>query len=161
MLQDGRPTQEDLDAILTWSTVRVARFLGQRLDDRLAAHGLNPVQFGVLAHLAVDAAMTQAELARSVLVRPQSIAPLLDELERRGLVVRTGERARGRRNPASLTPAGRALLESAWQVALDANDLADIGLSAGDGAELNRLLLRVIRATGGARARDGDALWST
>ena len=46
----SRPPQE-LDDVLTWNIVRVARFVGNRLAARLADHRLNPIQFGVLAFL--------------------------------------------------------------------------------------------------------------
>ncbi|MFD1720343.1 MarR family winged helix-turn-helix transcriptional regulator [Amnibacterium endophyticum] len=153
-------TAAELDANLTWSIVRVARLVGQRLTDRLAEHGLNPVQFGVLAHLAVEGEMTQADLARSVLVRPQSVAPLLDGLQQRGLIERTGDRARGRRNPARLTADGFRALDAVRGIALGANDLSDVGLPLERSEELNRLLLEVIHATDGARPRDGDQLWT-
>lgn len=153
-------TGEELDGILTWSLVRVARLVGQRLSDRLAEHGLNPIQFGVLAHLAIEEEMTQADLARSVLVRPQSVAPLLDRLEERGLITRTGDRARGRRNPVRLTDHGREELEKVRSVALRANDLTDVGLTPPESAELNRLLLKVLRATHGARPNNTDQLWT-
>ena len=122
-------TTEELDAVLTWNVVRVARFVGQRLAERLADHGLNPVHFGVLAYLAIAPEMTQADLARAVLVRPQSIAPLIDGLEERGLTRRTGDRARGRRNPVQITDDGRRALDAVWDIALSANDLSDAGLT--------------------------------
>lgn len=140
-------TAEELDGVLTWSVVRVSRFLGQRLAERLAAHGLNPVHFGVLAYLVIAPEMTQADLARAVLVRPQSIAPLLDGLEERGLIHRTGNRARGRRNPVQITDVGRRALDAVWDIALSTNDLEDAGLTAEESDTLNRLLLKIIRAT--------------
>ena len=159
-MPDGAMTAGELDANLTWSLVRVARLAGQRLTDRLAVHDLNPIQFGVLAHLAVAAEMTQADLARSVLVRPQSVAPRGDGQERRGLIARSRDRARGRRNPVRITQQGRRALDEVRDVALGANDLTDAGLSLPESAELNRLLLKVVHATGGARPKDGDQLWS-
>ena len=143
-------TAEELDQILTWSVVRVSRFLGQRFAERLAESGLNPVHFGVLAYLAIEPAMTQADLARAVLVRPQSIASLVDTLESRGLLRRAGGRARGRRNPVQLTDEGRQALHEVWEVALSTNDLTDAGLDPDETAELNRLLLKIIRTTRGA-----------
>ena len=140
-------TAEELDGVLTWSVVRVARFMGQRLAERLAAHGLNPIHFGVLAYLAMAPDMTQADLARSVLIRPQSIAPLLDGLEQRGLIRRTGSRTRGRRNPVQITADGRQALTAVWEVALSTNDLTDAGLTGTESTELNRLLLKIIHAT--------------
>ncbi|SDD96166.1 MarR family winged helix-turn-helix transcriptional regulator [Auraticoccus monumenti] len=140
---------EELDEVLTWSVVRVARFAGQRLAERLAEHGLNPVHFGVLAYLTISPEMTQADLARAVLVQPQSIAPLLDGLEQRGLVRRTGERARGRRNPVQITDDGRRALDAVWDIAMSTNDLSDAGLTTQESAELNRLLLKIVHATQG------------
>ena len=131
--------------------MRVARFAGQRLAERLAGHGLHPVHFGVLAHLVLAPEMTQADIARAVLQRPQSIAPLLDGLEERGLIRRTGDRARGRRNPVQITDDGRRALDAVWDIALSTNDLGDAGLTAQESAELNRLLLKLVRATQGTR----------
>ncbi len=159
MTEPGEITAEELEGILTWSIVRVARFVGQRLTDRLAGHDLNPIQFGVLAHLAITEEMTQADLARSVLVRPQSIAPLLDGLQERGLIIRTGDRARGRRNPVRITADGRDALNEIRTIALSANDLTDAGLTLSESTELNRLLLKIIDATHGAKPRDTDDLW--
>lgn len=151
MAEQRELTAEELDQVLTWSVVRVARFAGQRLAERLAAHGLNPIHFGVLAYLVIAPEMTQADLARAVLIRPQSIAPLLDGLEDRGLIRRTGDRARGRRNPVQITDDGRRALDVVWDIALSTNDLSDAGLTARESAELNRLLLKIIRATQGTR----------
>ncbi len=140
-------TAAELDGVLTWSVVRVSRFLGQRLAERLAAHGLNPVHFGVLAYLAIAPEMTQADLARAVLVRPQSIAPLLDGLEERGLIYRTGNRARGRRNPVQISDDGRRALDAVWDIAISTNNLSDAGLTTDESVTLNRLLLKIIRAS--------------
>lgn len=137
----------DLDAVLTWNVVRVARFVGNRLADRLADQGLNPIQFGVLAFLAQEGEMTTAAIARSVLLRPQSTAPLLDGLERRGLIQRDGSRSRGRPNPAYITEAGRRLLDRVWGIAIGANDLSDAGLTDDESRELNRLLLKIALTT--------------
>lgn len=151
MTQSHDLTAEELDGILTWSVVRVARFAGQRFAERLAAHGLNPVHFGVLAYLAIAPEMTQADLARAVLVRPQSIAPLLDGLEDRGLIRRTGQRARGRRNPVQITHDGRGALNAVWDIALSSNDFSDAGLTSQESMELNRLLLKIIHTSRATR----------
>ncbi|GAB3228308.1 hypothetical protein GCM10027586_14080 [Kineococcus gypseus] len=150
-------TEAELDQVVTWNVVRVARFLGQRLSERLAAQELHPVQFGVLAQLDIAGAVSQADLARAVHLRPQSVAPLLDGLERRGLLARTGDRVRGRRNPVEITDAGRAVLRAAWAIATSSNDLGDAGLSAAESSELNGLLLKVVDASRGAF--DDESAW--
>lgn len=140
-------TDADLEEILTWNLVRAARFAGQRLAGRLAGQGLHPIHFGVLAHLVIADEMTQADIARAVLQRPQSIAPLLDGLEERGLICRTGDRARGRPNPVRITDSGRRALDAAWDLARATNDLSDVGLTAQESGELNRLLLKVLHGS--------------
>lgn len=134
-----------LDGLLTWNFVRVARFVGNRMALRLAEHGLNPIHFGVLSFLAVVPEMTTAEVARAVLIRPQSMSPLLDTLENRGLIRRTGARGRGRPNPVQITDAGRQALEDVRDVVEATNDLSDAGLTAQESQQLNQLLLKIVR----------------
>jgi DNA-binding MarR family transcriptional regulator len=137
---------EDLDEILTWNLVRAARLTARRMSERLVEFDLNPVTFGVLAQLSVASPMTQADLARAVLIRPQSIATLLEGLEQRDLIRREGDRTRGRRNPVVLTDAGHALLDRAWDIVIETNDLSGDGFDPEETIELNRLLRKLVRA---------------
>ncbi|WP_432574309.1 MarR family winged helix-turn-helix transcriptional regulator [Kineococcus sp. SYSU DK005] len=137
-------SEDDIDALVTWSLIRAAHRAQRHLTELFAGHGLSPVQFGVLSHLATGTAFTQAELARRVLVRPQSISGVLDGLVERGLVSRGAERSKGRRNPLALTPAGRDLLALVWPAVRGANEPGRLGVSAAEAAELNRVLLRMV-----------------
>ncbi len=153
-------SESQLDQVVTWNVVRAARFLGQRLSEHLSAQELNPVHFGVLAQLDIAGEMSQADLARAVLLRPQSIAAVLDGLQGRGLLHRTGDRARGRRNPVRITEAGRDALQAAWAVAVGSNDLRDAGLSDAEAGDLNALLLKVVAASRGRLTDDSAWNWS-
>lgn len=118
----------ELETFVHWSVIRAARGLEHRLGRALAPLGLTPVQFGALAHLAVESSLTQAQLADRVLVRPQSASHLLSVLTDRGLVERTGERGSGRPNPVRLTAQGRDLLTRAWPVVTAADTPEALGL---------------------------------
>ena len=48
-----------------------------------------------------------------------------------------------------ITGEGRSALEAVCDVALFTNDLSDVGLTAAESVELNRLLLKVVHATQG------------
>ena len=133
-----------LESVLGWNAVKVARIIGFQITAGMAEHDVGLVQFGVLSCLADGAELTSAEIARAVFVRPQTMSDVLDGMERHGLVHRVGIRARGRRNPAAITPAGRAVLDAVQEVALATNDLSMFGLDASRSAELNALLLAVI-----------------
>lgn len=148
----GEPVQltvEQLDSLVTWTLVRAAHRVERSLTEVFAGHGLTPMQFGVLAHLATEVPMTQADLARAVLVRPQSMHQLVGQMVERGLVERTGARGRGRVNRLVLTRTGSALLERVWPAVLRANDLGPAGLDAGRAEELNAALHALLRWTGG------------
>jgi DNA-binding MarR family transcriptional regulator len=139
-------TEDDLDGVITWSTVRAARRLERILTDVLAVFDLTPVQFGVLIHLAVRPSITQAALAREILVRPQSMDPLLAALESRSLVERSELRGRGRRNPVTLTASGAALLRDVWGPVTATNNLSGFGVDAATGQAMNQALLRLATA---------------
>lgn len=123
--------------------VKAARSAERHFAELFLEVGLTPPQFGVLLYLEEDGSLTQAELARLVLVRPQSIAALVSTLIERGLVVRDGPGGRGRRSGITLTAAGRDLLEQAWPRLLAFNAPASLGLTAAQAALLDELLAQV------------------
>lgn len=123
------PSSEDLENSPVWSIIRAAHTLERQVTALFAAYDLTPVQFGVLSYLATNGPMTTAEVARSVLVRPQSIAGVVNTLDQRGLVTRSRPRGRGRSNPVQLTTSGEELLSQVWPRFEQANTADDLGLS--------------------------------
>lgn len=150
-------TDQDLDGLVTWTLIRAAHAAERRLTALFAEHGLSPVQFGLLAHLATGRGFTSAELARVVLIRPQSVAAIVDGLVARGLVARAAGRAKGRRNPIELSSAGHDLLARVWPAVLVANRPEQLGLDGLAAAELNRLLHNMIEYQPDASPTDGGA----
>lgn len=146
-----------------WDLMTTAHVVGRRFTELMAEVGLTPTQFAVLRHLAEHEGVTQAELARAVLVSPQSVGVLLAPMLEQGLVVRDGPGGRGRRAGISLTAAGRWALDRAWGPVLDFNSPAALGLSPAQAAMLGEILdrirttLRVPSTTGTAEAPAGSA----
>lgn len=128
-----------------WTAIRAGRRVERMVTDRLAGHGLTPVQFGVLAYLGARPGMNQSELARAVQVRPQSAREVVTAMIDRGLLHRTGPEGRGRRSGMQLTDDGHELLAQAWP-AVAGVDAAAVGLTPGDEVTLNRLLHAVLHA---------------
>lgn len=126
-----------------WSVIRAAHDLERRVTALFDAYGLSPVQFGVLCYLAANGPMTTADLARSVLVRPQSMAGVVNTMDGRGLVTRHGPRGRGRSNPISLTPDGENLLAAVWAPFELANTPEALGLSPEHAELLPRIMSRL------------------
>ena len=114
MPSDFSVTGDDVDSVAAWTVIRAARELARRLAEELAPLDLTPVEFGALVQLASGGERNQAELARAVGVRPQSMAALVGGLETRGLVERGAVPGRGRASRLRLTRDGRELLADAW-----------------------------------------------
>jgi len=134
------------ETLPAWNLVRTAHVVGMRFGQLFAPMNLTPTQFDVLIHLEDDDGLTQAELARRVLVRPQSVGVLVTSLVEQGLVVRDGPGGRGRRAGIALTDAGRKALERTWPPVRAFNTPKALGLTSAQAAMLNEILDRV-RAT--------------
>lgn len=131
------------ESLPVWQLMQTAHVVGLRFTELMSAAGLTPTQFAVLMHLQDRDGVTQAELARVVLVSPQSIGVLLSPLLERGLVVRDGPGGRGRRAGLSLTEPGRQALHDAWGPVRDFNSPAVLGLTPAQAAILSEILVRV------------------
>jgi DNA-binding MarR family transcriptional regulator len=80
---------------------------------QLSALELRPAQFSVLAVIAANAGLSQAELAGTLGIERARLVRLLHRLERRGLTQRLPSTADGRRHALRLTRAGRRVLARA------------------------------------------------
>ncbi|MEU6852622.1 MarR family transcriptional regulator [Actinacidiphila alni] len=97
--------REDLGAMFA----RVTRRLVDAEAPLLAENGLTMWEYVVLSRLALGAAPNQLTLAREIRHDKTRLIKLLDDLQRRGLVVRRPGAADRRSYTVSLTDAGRAL----------------------------------------------------
>lgn len=113
-----------------WDLVQTAHLATRRFTEVFAEAGLSPAQYGVLASLADGDDLSQADLARAVLVRPQSMNRLVADMVERGLVERAGPGGRGRRTGLETTPAGRRALDRARPAAYTLNQPSALGLDA-------------------------------
>jgi len=143
---DVSPTPEDLENSVVWSVIRAAHVLEREVTTLFASFQLSPVQFGVLSYLGAIGPMTRAELARSVLVRPQSITGVIDCLEQRGLLERIGPGGRGRANPVMLTEAGDQLLGRVWPAFIRANEPYALGLETEQATTLMHTMRTLLAA---------------
>jgi DNA-binding MarR family transcriptional regulator len=85
----------------------------ERAEDPMAAIGLSPRQYSLLAVMDSDQPSSQLELAGLCGLLPAQVVPVLDELESRGLVERTRSETDRRRSVVRITESGRGLLQRA------------------------------------------------
>lgn len=133
---------EDLPA---WTLVQTAHRMARRFRDVFDAHGLTAHQFGVLVQLSIEPGISQAALARTILVTPQSMGPLLAQMEDADLVRRTRPASRGASISVELAGHGRRILSATFPDVGALNAPAALGLSEPEAATLNALLHRVLR----------------
>jgi DNA-binding MarR family transcriptional regulator len=92
---------------------RAQTVLHDAMTEALHSLDLTVTQFAVLTALDDEPGLSNADLARRAFVTPQSMHAVLQELERRQLVVRRTHPQHQRVLQAALTEAGRRTLKSA------------------------------------------------
>lgn len=126
-----------------WELIRTAHLAERAFAEMFGGAGISQAQFGVLACLADDPGSTQAEVARDLRVRPQTIARIVADLAAEGLIVREGPGGRGRPTGYALTAAGRDRLDAAWPHVVALNSAEQLGLADDEWRTLAALLIRV------------------
>jgi DNA-binding MarR family transcriptional regulator len=137
----------DPDDVVGWTLVRTGHALSRVFTRELAQLDLKPHIFGILAQVRREPGLSSAELARHVLVTPQSMGDLLRRMAADGLIEYTAPR-RGQRMRVHLTDAGARMLDRAFEVVAAMNRPTYLGLSAAESKQLNALLHKVLTAAG-------------
>jgi DNA-binding MarR family transcriptional regulator len=109
----------------------------------LAEHDVTFAQFVHLEQLWNEDGLTQTELSRRVGVETASSTPILDQLEKHGLVDRRRNEIDRRKINLHLTAKGRALRSALFAAARKVNKVARRNLSASEVAVLFSILNRL------------------
>jgi DNA-binding MarR family transcriptional regulator len=127
--------------------VKLGNEILARAEDPLAALGLSGRQYLILAVLGADAPPSQLELAGLCGLLPAQVVPVLDELERRGLVARQRSEEDRRRSVVRLTPAGEESLAKADELAqsIEESLFGELGATARE--QLNGTLRAALTRT--------------
>ncbi|HEY0853560.1 MAG TPA: MarR family transcriptional regulator [Devosia sp.] len=110
----------------------VARLMKRRFEDEARLHDITLPQWRTLSQIAVNDAVTQAQLAANVDVDPMTMSGILNRLEKRGLIDRFPDPADSRAKLARLTAEGEALFEMARTVGATMYEAALEGVSQAD-----------------------------
>ncbi|MEN3359896.1 MAG: MarR family transcriptional regulator, lower aerobic nicotinate degradation pathway regulator [Mycobacteriales bacterium] len=141
---------------LTGRTGYRLMMLGERLKaaavETLAALGVRPRHFNVLAALASGQAPSQQDLSRMLTIDPNVMVSLIDDLEQLGLAERQANPRDRRRHAIVLTKAGRRVLADGAAL-IDAAERRIFGhLSADELAVLHDVSGRLLTAPWGPSA---------
>ena len=133
---------------VAWLVGHASLHAQRLIQERFAEHDLRKQHYGVLASLADLGPASQGPLADRLCLDRSDLVTVLDELEGRGLVVRTADAGDRRRKIVQLTPAGEKLLAGLDELVFAADDELLAGLSASERAILVSLLQRIIPPAG-------------
>jgi DNA-binding MarR family transcriptional regulator len=136
----------DLLASTGYLLARLGAESRRRWARMLAEHGLTPHHFGMLMTLDHLGAVHQRRLSELVGIDPRNAVPIIDLLDRRGLLQRTSDPADRRRRAIELTPAGRRALNDLRQAADAIEQDMLTGLDDREQAILHRLLLKLFQS---------------
>jgi DNA-binding MarR family transcriptional regulator len=128
---------------LGYVLVRAAEQVSKPWLEALRRHGISPRQFSVLAILVQEPALSQGELARRVMVTPQSMSELIATLVEAELLQRSDVPA-GRAANLRVTAKGKALLQRAYPIVKQADGKAFAALSAKEREQLGQLLRKLL-----------------
>lgn len=124
-------------------TITLARASRESLERRLNAldSGVSALQFTILHTLRFQE-QTLSELSRKMMLDPSTLVPVVDALERKGLLLRGRDPQDRRRVPLSLTDAGISFV--AQLLPVDENDTLLMALAA-VGVEQGQQLTHLLR----------------
>lgn len=129
-----------------YALVRVAHLLSQKMDRQLADLELSANGYGVLYQLQSDPDVSSAELARRIVLTPQSVGPLLAKMARDGLVEREQPGGSGTAIITRLTAEGQRRLAAATALVQGLDDELVAPLGPAARSALDEQLWHMLRA---------------
>jgi DNA-binding MarR family transcriptional regulator len=110
----------DLTEAVFHSLLRTWGLLRQVQDPYFARYGVSAAQWGILrvlqrAELKGETELPLGELGQRLFIQPPSVTGVVDRMERLGLVKRSASASDRRVRHLSLTPQGRALVDTVLQ----------------------------------------------
>jgi DNA-binding MarR family transcriptional regulator len=148
---NGRGEPVDYGPLADWVgfNLRMAQAAAFQAFSRLAQEiGTRPGRFATLMLIGRNPGISQTALSRANGRDKSSLTPVLNDLARRGLVIRRRTRADQRTYRLSLTPAGRRLLAELTRCAREHERKLDQIIGAKEQKDFVRVLKRIIARAG-------------
>jgi MarR family 2-MHQ and catechol resistance regulon transcriptional repressor len=160
MMKSNAPTTDHQRSVLKTYTqmVRATDAVTTRMHRHLADHRLTLSQFGVLEALYHKGSLCQRDIGMKILKTSGNMTTVIDNLEKRKLVVRVKDLADRRRISVELTPAGFALIDTVFPTHAEIAEQAFAVMDPGELLTLGKLLKKVGKANAGQAAAAGGRI---
>ena len=106
----------DVKGLLGYKLKKTQHILRLNMDEALRILDLTTSQYAVLAQLELSAGISNAMLARSAFITPQTMHSIVDNLEKRGLILRKSDPKHGRILRSELTNQGYKVVRKAHDI---------------------------------------------
>lgn len=124
--------------------VRLGAASQRKFEAAMAELELRPVLYDFLSTLAESGSSSQNDLASTLGIDAARIVALTDEMEKRGIALRSVDPEDRRRNLISLTKSGHALLNRAHRIAKRVEAELLESISAAEQESLRKLLRKTL-----------------
>ncbi len=142
------PAFEAHEPGLSYVIGRLELAVRRNLAEGLASLGVTLPQYTALSVLRTRGALSNAQLARRVMITPQSTIKVIAALERKDLITRVPDPDHGRILRTLLTPLGQDVLAACDRVAAQLEERMLEGLSPQERDLLSRALKSCVRTLG-------------
>lgn len=132
-----------LDESIGFIINQTGRKISQVLNHRFLPYEVTTEQWSVLAHLCEESGISQKELAVRVSKDQTNVTRILDQLQRKGLIVRMANPEDRRSFLPSVTPEGRRAYEKIAPMEEQVMTQVTAGLDPEEVAKLKDLLRRI------------------
>lgn len=135
-----------LESLVGYNARRAALSVIEVFLDRMAVYGLRPVDFSVLSLITHNPGITSRQLCNSLGMLPPNLVGMINDFEKRDLVLRKPHPHDGRAMGLHLTPAGQKLMRDAERTAAELEREVGGRLTASESKTLLRLLQKIYLA---------------
>jgi len=133
--------KEDGPGLIALLTQMSKAFYRRSTEEML---GMRLKEFLILSHVRDHPGVTQQELGEAMVMDPNTVVLLLNELESRGFTIRRRDAEDRRRHVLEMTPAGQDAVARAEKAREAIEDEVFAELTAEDRETLRRILLRAL-----------------
>ena len=130
----------DFHNCVTYWVNRTADLLKQEMNAQLSQRGITLRQVQVLGSIALEGSLSQVELAERLGIEPPSLVPVLDRMEKDGLIERVLCTEDRRRRLISPLPKAQQHWDEIVAIAREVRAAVTVDLSSKQLAELNASL---------------------
>jgi DNA-binding MarR family transcriptional regulator len=134
-----------LESLLGYNARRAALAVIEVFLERMAVYDLRPVDFSVLSLITHNPGITSRQLCTTLGILPPNLVGMINDFEKRQLVLRKPHPRDGRAMGLHVTPAGQKLMSDAERTATELEAQAASRLTSAESRTLIRLLKKMYR----------------